>query len=192
MLYLNQLEYRHLTYNHNVANGGVPEERRCVATSGCGLCSCCMVVDQLTTESLSIEDCVALSENSGANLGIGTDMRVLGPVVAEKFNLDYAESDDRDEAKKWLECGGKVIALVRGDIDGKVGPFSHVGHYITLISIAGDEVCILDPSFKEGKYDEPGREGVARIEFPFIYSKLDTVYENGPSSWSKFYMFKRK
>lgn len=192
MLYLNQLEYPHIPYNHNIANGGVPEERRCVSTSGCGLCSVCMVIDQLTTESLSIGDCVALSESSGANLGVGTDMRILGPVVAEKYNLEYKESRSKEEASEWLRNGGKIIALVRGDTDGKIGAFSHLAHYITLISVNGDEVCILDPSFKEGKYDEPGREGVARVSYPFLYSRFDTVMEHGAVNWPPFYMFKRK
>lgn len=48
MLYLNQLDHRGVPYRHNVKNGGVPPERQNVATSGCGLCSMCMIVDQLT------------------------------------------------------------------------------------------------------------------------------------------------
>ncbi len=192
MLYMNQLEYRHIPYNHNVANGGVPEERRCVATSGCGLCSCCMIVDQLTMESLGIEECVTLSENGGANLGIGTDMRVLGPIIAKTYNLDYAESSDKDEASRWLRKGGKIIALVKGDSDGNIGPFSRVAHFITLISVDGDEVCFLDPSYKEGKYERPGREGIVRDAFPFLYTKLDTVFENGANTRPIFYMFNHK
>ena len=30
MKFINQNDYPHVKYNHNVANGGVPEERRCV------------------------------------------------------------------------------------------------------------------------------------------------------------------
>ena len=45
MLYVNQLEYRDIPYQHNMAHGGAPEDRRNVATSGCGLCSACMIVD---------------------------------------------------------------------------------------------------------------------------------------------------
>ena len=45
MRYLNQLDYRHVPFYHNASGGGVPEDRRNVATSGCGLCSMCMTVD---------------------------------------------------------------------------------------------------------------------------------------------------
>ena len=58
MLYVNQLEYPHIKYDHNMAHGGPPEGRNSVKTSGCGLCCACMVIDQLTDKTLSVEDCV--------------------------------------------------------------------------------------------------------------------------------------
>ena len=94
MLYLNQLDYRGVPYRHNIKNGGVPPERQNVATSGCGLCSVCMIVDQLTVYSLSVPDCAALAEASGANWRVGCDMTILGPAAARRFDLEYGGTWD--------------------------------------------------------------------------------------------------
>lgn len=191
MLYLNQLNFPHIPYNHNVKNGGVPEERRCVATSGCGLCSLCMVVEHLTTYTLSIEECVKLSEESGANHGLGTDLEILSPIIAEKFGLKYSATSDKNVLKKHLQSGGEAIEIVIGDHDGKSGLFSHRRHYITLISIDGDEVCILDPSFTQTKYDDPDRIGRVKVREPFLYSSIDELMAEGDKNVPLFYLFKR-
>ena len=192
MLYLNQLKYRHLKYNHNVKNGGVPEERRCVATSGCGLCSLCMIVDHLTTQTLGLEECVKLSENSGANHGLGTDLRILSPIIAEKFNLDFSVTSDKKELIKHLEAGGEAAEILIGDHDGKIGLFSNRRHYITLVSVDEEQVCILDPSYTETKFDDPSRQGRVRVSEPFIYCHVDELMKEADKNVPYFYLFKRK
>ena len=47
------------------------------------------------------------------------------------------------------------------------GLFTHGGHYITILSTDGKDACILDPSYKEGKYEEEGRQGKAEVHEPF-------------------------
>ena len=192
MLYLNQLKYRHIPYNHNVKNGGVPEERRCVATSGCGICSLCMIVEHLTTDTLTIEECVKLSESSGANHGLGTDLEILAPIVAKKYNLDYCSTSDKDKLVNHLMAGGEAVEILIGDRDGKIGLFSNRRHYITLISIDGNEVCILDPSYKLGKYDIADRKDRVKITEPFIYCAVDELMDEGDKNVPIFYLFKRK
>lgn len=192
MLYLNQLEYRHIPYNHNVANGGVPEERRCIATSGCGICSLCMIVEHLTGETLTIEECAHISESTGANHGLGTDLEILSPVIAGKFDLDYCHTSDREELANWLMSGGEAVEYLTGDHDGKDGLFSHRRHFITLVSIDKDEVCILDPSYREGKFDTPDRKGRVKISEPFIYCTLGELCDEGVKDAPVFYLFKKK
>lgn len=187
MLYLNQLDYRHIPYNHNVKNGGVPEERRCIATSGCGICSLCMIVDHMTTDSLTIEECISLSENSGANHKLGTDLEILAPIVADKYNLEYSFTTKKEELIHHLMVGGEAVVILTGDHDGKSGLFSHRRHYITLISTDGNKVCILDPSYKEGKFDIPDRQGRVTISEPFIYCEVDELMNEG----ELFHLFKR-
>jgi len=192
MLYLNQLEYHHIPYNHNMDNGGVPEERRSVATSGCGLCSLCMIVDHLTVFYLDIEECVKLAEEHGANRKMGTDLRVLSPIVAEHFELDYFATNDRDELIEHLNNGGQAVANVGGDREGYAGLFSNGGHYVVVVSIDGDEVCILDPSYEPGKFDEESRAGKVREDAPFLYCSIDDLMKDTDNRDPGFYLFKRR
>ena len=194
MLYLCQLDYPHIRYNHNVDNGGVPEERRCVKTSGCGLCSLCMVVDHLTTKSLGLEECVRLSEENGANRKIGTSMKVLGPVVADLYGLTMAHSDSLDEVDATLRRGGRVIVNVGGDREGYIGLFSYSGHYIVLISVDDDgNYCVLDPAFSEGRYDSEGRKGrIIRQDGYFVYARREDIISDTANRKKPFFLFERK
>ena len=190
MLYVNQLEHPDMPYQHNMARGGAPEERRNVATSGCGLCCACMIVDGLTDKSLPLEECVRLSEDNAANLCLGTNMTVLGPILAEKFDLEYSTTENLEEAIAHLQNGGQIICLV-GHPEGQPGLFTMRSHYITLVSTDGKEFCILDPSYKEGKFDIPERVGkVDCSRYPYLYCDVNTVHAE--TTEEKYYMFKRK
>lgn len=193
MLYLNQNEYGHIPYMHGTDQGGAPVERRNVGTSGCGLCSLCMVVDHLTMKQLDLTECVRLSEKYGANHVLGTDMSILGPIVANMFDLDFKETRDRDEMLEHLRKGGEVIAKVANEKkDGTVGLFTYRRHYIVLLSVEDQEICILDPSLEEGKFEKDGREGKVRLKEFFVYCPVDTLMEEVVQDGFCFYLFKRK
>lgn len=190
MLYLNQLEYSHIKYYHNAAHGGPIEGRDNVGTSGCGLCSLCMIVDHLTTDSLDLEECVRLSEESGANHSFGTDMKILGPIIAERFGLDMDTTTHKSVLIAHLQNGGEAIAHVGNKGEGVPGLFTARGHYVTLISAKNEEICILDPSFKDDKFDTDDRRDKVRIVSPFVYCTVDTLL--GEIKGNGFYLFKRK
>ena len=195
MLYINQREYAHVPYNHNTDFGGAPEERRNVGTSGCGICCGCMIVDHLTTYRLTVEECVRLAEDSGANKFIGTSLRVLGPVIAEKFGLAFSTTSDRGELLAHLSRGGAAIAHIGGDREEHIGLFSHKGHYVTVIAADAETqtACILDPTGSDpGKFDEPGRIGKVRIDKPFIYCSIDDLMKDVEPRNPGFYLFRRK
>ena len=192
MLYVNQLEYPHLRYNHNVDNGGPPEGRNSVKTSGCGLCCASMVIDQLTDQSLPIEDCVRLSEETGANRWIGTSMKVLGRALAERYDVDFSYTMDIGEAIVHLQKGGRVIALVGGDREGYVGLFTKRAHYILLLSYDGEEFCILDPSLSDTKFTEEGRVGRVRVEKPFVYASKEEIVLAAEEQKTRYFLFSRK
>lgn len=118
------------------------------------------------------------AEESGANWFFGVDMSILGPVVAEQYGLQYSGTKDPEVVRACLQKGGCVIANVTGNREGHVSLFSKVRHYIVVLSIDGDEVCILDPSYKEGKYEEEGRAGKARVDAPFVYCSLQDLQED--------------
>lgn len=192
MLYLNQLDYRDVPYHHNVANGGVPEKRRWISTSGCGICSACMIVEHLTARTLPLEECIKLSERSGANREVGTRMRLLGPLLAELYDLEYAATNDVDLLIAHLQKGGEAAINVGGDHDDHIGLFSHVGHYIVAVSCDGEEFCILDPSYKVGKFEEEGRKGKVRVKYPFAYCAIEDLVADVQNRETPFYLFKRK
>ena len=188
MLYINQLDYKDIPYNHRISSGGVEST---VAKSGCGLCAVCMVVNHLTGKTLSVEDCVKLSEENRANLGVGTDMRALGPVAAKLYGLEYSETSDLSELLEHLQSGGEAIEIVIGERDEKIGLFSKRRHYITLVSFDNGEVRILDPSYSEGKYDVEGRKGRVRVEEPFIYCSPEELDREADKNVPVFYLFKK-
>ena len=94
MKYINQNKYPHIPYRTRAKVEGLTDEQRTtnVAESGCGLCCACMAVDYLTDKTLTIEECVRLSEECVANHSPGTDLKFLGPAVAEKFGLDVEKA----------------------------------------------------------------------------------------------------
>lgn len=192
MFYINQLNYPHVPYNHNMAHGGPPEGRTSVKTSGCGLCCACMVVAHQTGKILPIAEFVKLSEENLANQELGTDMKVLGPVLAKLFDLEYVQSSDKEELIAWLKAGGEAIIHAQGDKDGSIGLFSNRGHYILATAMVGDEVQIMDPSDKDGKYEVEGRKGKVRVDTPFIYTSPELVQEACYDDRIHFHMFKKK
>ena len=196
MKYINQLLHPDIPYRTNVADPNKTEEEkmRSIAKSGCGLCCACMMVDQLTSEELTLEEAVKMSEESGANYKRGTTMRLLGPALAEKFDIEYCPTSDLDEVIAALKDGGHVIALVETDPETKLGLFTNSAHYISLISTDGKEFCILDPSYKPEKFEREDRKGrVNTSHAPYLYCDVNVVHaETARNSSSKYYVFKRK
>ena len=194
MLYLNQLGYPHIPYEHDLDNGGRPPERASISSSGCGLCSVCMVVDHLVVGGeLSLEECRQMSYDSEANRGVGTSMRCLGPAVAERFHLDFSMSNDIDEAIAHLQAGGEIVVNVGGDDENGIGLFTNSGHYMTIIAYADGEFCILDPSYTWKKYAVEGRRGKVRIVNPYIYCTREALIAEAVNKRNPaFYMFRRK
>ena len=194
MKYINQLEYEHIPYPTDMETPGSKMQEGNVKIAGCGLCSLCMVVDQLTMKSLPLRRCVEMAVQSGANHAAGTDLKILGPLVAEKYGLTYGATDDIAQAVRCLQMGGRVIANVGGDRDEGTytGVFSHGGHYITLISADEREICVLDPSWRADKFDEPGRPGKVRVEGKLVYCSYEVMEKDAENRSPRYYLFARK
>ena len=192
MLYINQNDYPDMHYEHNLDGGGVAPEKQNIKTAGCGLCCITMVANHLTGKRFTLRDAIRAAEKTGANRVHGSRMRLMAPYVAEKLNLEYRMTQSIDEAIECIRDGGEVIALVMGDRDGKEGLFTRIGHYITLISYDGEDFCILDPEFSDGKFNAPGKRERVREALPFIYCKKETIKEEEDNSVAAYYLFKRK
>lgn len=194
MLYINQMGYPHIPYEHNTQKGGRPPESANIASSGCGLCSACMIVDHLVIGgNLSLEECRQMSYDTEANYDVGTSMRRLGPAIAERFNLDFSMTNDIDEAIAHLQAGGEIIVNVGGDDENGIGVFTSGGHYMVLLSYENGEFCILDPSYTGQKYKAEGRREKVRVVHPFVYCNREVMLAEAVKKRDPaFYMFKRK
>ena len=193
MLYINQNYYSDMKYPTHTAEKDHPSHANSVADAGCGLCSVCMMVDRLCMEEFTLEQCRDVAVECKANWSSGTDMTVLGPVIAEKFALDYKESNNIEEAEGCLRDGGCVIMNAGGDYAGHVGIFTAGGHYVCMLSVGKNgEYCILDPALKEGKFDREGRRGKVRVEGEMCFVSAEIVAEETANRDPGYYLFRRK
>ena len=169
MKYINQRDYPHWLY---VTRTEMDEENRekgrttTVYTSACGLCSALMVADRLLPNcGFDLSAAIDLSYAVEATHRRGTDYQRFAPAFAEKLGLELRMSQDMQELLHCLRTGGAAVAHVAGDREGRVGVFSHVGHYVAVISQERDgRLAILDPYFFDGKFEEPGRVGKVELK----------------------------
>lgn len=191
MIYINQLERKEIPFEHDLDNGGAGEYSN-VAAAGCGPCSVCMVINNMTLDTPSLEEIINLVYEAKANREPGTDMKLLAPLVAERFNLDYKSTDNVGELITHLQNGGMAVANVGGDREGHIGVFSHGGHYIAVIGFVNGELCILDPSYKTDKFNEDGRRGLIREIPPYLYCAPEVLVRDTENRTPGYYLFSRK
>ena len=189
MEYVNQLEYEALPYPTTLS----PDAERpqqpypTAARAGCGLACLCMLGDALGGEKLTMEKCVKLSVVYGANRD-GTDMQKLGPIMAERWNLDYRESSDPEELRQCLGSGGMAI-LNAGRVHGL---FSEGGHFLLAAVERDERIWILDPSYMEEKYAEPHRRDAVEIEYPYVIASLADVVRETQNRSPSYYLFTKQ
>ena len=194
MRHVNQRRYSYIPYPQLMDEPDNPYGKKAsVRGGGCGLCSACMVVDQLTTQTLSVRECTELSMTIGANHCDGTDMEMLAPAIAEKFNLDYSTSQDTGEAVKALHNGARVIALVTKKDQVSKGIFTHIGHFIVLISAdEDDEICILDPHWTSQNFKKWEKAGLVRTEGTLLYVTPEVLDAERKKEAVCYFIFRRK
>ena len=138
-----------------------------IANNGCGPCCAAMVAENMLHIDYKPWKACELAIACGAREMPGTDFGIFSPVFARETGLKVKETTDGDEVIEFLKAKkGMVIANTKGDRpeDGYVGVFSDGGHYITLTDIEGDKVRVLDPMYRPGRYDIPGRIGKVVME----------------------------
>ena len=190
MLYLNQGHYKDTPFPNNIEGACLPEKQN-IAAAGCGICSACMVVDQLTAQSLSLEEGVQMAVEARANLHPGTSMTKLGPALAEKFGLKFSYTSDKQVMLAHLRKGGRVIVNVANRPDGTPGLFTKGGHYMVLVSADGERICFLDPNY-DGKYEtEEVKAKVDTRTAPILYCDADLLEYETENREIKYYLFER-
>ena len=198
MKYVNQLDYPDIPYITRTELTGAEYEKgqnTTVRSSGCGLCAAVMVAHRLIPNcDFELIDALALSYNSKANFKRGTSYSRYAPALCEKLGLTCEKSVSAEELKNCLATGGAAVALVCGNKEGRVGLFTHREHYITIIGFEPDgRVAVLDPSYKEGKYEEEGRAGKVEMKNGVIAlcDVNEIVLDKIPDK-PLFYLFRRK
>ena len=182
MTYINQCNYPHVSYPTLTDLPELGGENSTVKSAGCGLCATCMVVENMTGQSFPLIDCLELSIAVNANHSPGTDLDVLAPYVAERFQLDLTMTADPELLREHLKKGYMAVACVAGDRpeEDYVGVFSHGGHYVAVIGIDedGEGIRILDPSQVPGKYKiERPREKVI-VNGNILHSTMKVLAED--------------
>lgn len=168
MRYVNQLDHPHMLYVTRTELEGAARERGRTTTikaSGCGLCSAIMVADRLLVNyKFDLDDAIQLSYDTKANHRVGTDYQRFAPAFAEKLGLRLEMTSDLERLLYCLRTGGAAVAHV-AEREGYTAVFTHGGHYIAVIGEEPDgRLAILDPSYKEGKYEEDGRKGKVELK----------------------------
>ena len=199
MKFINQRDYPHLPY---VTRTDMEKEEdraagktTTVASSACGVCCAVMVADRLLPNcDFDLSQAISLSYETKANYRRGTTYARFAPAFAEKLGLRYETTDDLQVLRNCLHTGGVAVALVQGDRDGKVGLFTHRGHYITVLNEEPDgRFAVLDPYFYPQKFDEEGREGKVELKNNvLILCSGEILLEEGKQDSAPFHLFWRK
>lgn len=195
MFYINQQDYPDVPYATDLSEPESGSAREgTFAESGCGPCALMMVVDRLTRRHMGLEEVIRLSYQHRANMKTGTDMKILGPAVADEYGLVMTTSDDEADMAACLSAGGAAVINVGGDHDDHVGVLSDVGHYVFAMSYTGSEFVILDPAYRPGKYDieVPARRGKVRDCGGILYVGARTLHEDTATRSPGYYLFRRR
>lgn len=198
MKYINQLDYPNIPYITRTSLTGEEYEKgqkTTVRSSGCGLCAAIMALDQLLPDAeFTLEDAVELSYQSGANTVVGTNYAYYAPAFADKFGLKVQAAMDVADLLNCLRTGGAAVVLVRGNREGRKGLFTNGGHFMTVIAEETDgRLAILDPSYKEGKYDRPEHKGKVEMKDGVIsLCAPEILHEEAKPGRFHYYLFWRR
>lgn len=162
-----QLDYGHVPYVSPTSPNGN------LSNNGCGPISCTMILENLLGLDFPPEEAARFAKAAGAREGFGTNYYILADAMAENFPLNLVVTEDCEEMIEFMRAKkGMVVANTYGDRDGYTGVFSDGGHYVVVTEAEGDEICVLDPMYKEGsgRFDIPGRKGKVRMEGNLAYA----------------------
>lgn len=199
MKYINQFDYPHYSYmtctDLDDAKRKEWGKTTSVRTSGCGLCSAVMVADHLLPNcTFELKDALRIAYDTKANHKIGTDYKRFAPEFAERLGLTYEATSDTERLLYCLRTGGAAVINISGDREDHIGVFSHGGHYVAAIGVEPDgRVAVLDPSYKPGKYDEEGRQGLVEMKNEVIaLCEAELLAVDSKERDPSFYLFWRK
>lgn len=144
-MYYNQCNYSNVGYDNPNTS-----KYETIATSGCGVCAACMVVNTLKGRELySVKAMADFAIKNRARDNSGTNMvTLLKALCKAQPNYSYKTTNDINAVVNHLKNGGMAI-LNQGDI---YNVFSTAGHFVVADKMVGNNINILDPYMYGGKY----------------------------------------
>ena len=150
MYYYNQLNYTGVSYDNPNTS-----KKETIDSSGCGVCSAAMVINNLAGKELyTIPQMANFSLKNKARDNSGTNMvTLLNALCKANKGFSYKATGSEDELIKHLKAGGMAVAN-QGDA---YNVFSTAGHYVVAVKMVGENIEIYDPQMYYGKYDRSPR-----------------------------------
>ena len=144
-----------------------------IATSGCGVCSSLMIIENSTTYRISIEEFTQKCLDNGCRTPTGSDMDSCGRLLQKEYGFEFERTNDIEKLKEHLKKGYLAVACV-----GKIPLFSFTGGHFMVIAglLDEDNAVILEPNSREGKYGVGTRSDIhfnkANNE---VYASFETI-----------------
>lgn len=150
MFYYNQNNYNNIKYDNPST-----KTAETIETSGCGVCSSCIVFNSLAGKELyTVAQMAEFSIKNKARDNYGTNVKTLLTALCKANpSFAYTTTNDEDKLIKHLKNGGMAIAN-QGD---KYNVFSTAGHFVVADKMVGNNIDIVDPQMYTGKYDAYNR-----------------------------------
>lgn len=144
--YYNQNNYTNISYDNPSTS-----KKETIATSGCGVCSACMTLNNLCGKELyTVSEMAKFSLSNSCRDNSGTNVEKLLTALCKKNkNFSFTVTDSEDNLVAHLKKGGIAIAN-QGD---KYNVFSTAGHFVVAYKMDGNNIEVLDPQMYSGKYD---------------------------------------
>ena len=181
-------EYAGLTYYSQVDNRwknniytSIGNNTQTIGSSGCGPTSAAMVVSSIRgtiTPNTMADLFVANGYRSANNGTYWSAFRY----VADKWNIEYTETNDIQKAVQLIEDKNYVICSVGN------GLFTTGGHFIVLIGVDGNYIKVYDPYLYNGKFETATRRGKATVEGNTVYVSIENF--RAYANYQKFFCFK--
>lgn len=160
--YYNQLYYNNVSYDNKSTS-----KKETIATSGCGVCSALMVLNNLyNSEMLTVKEMANFAISHKARDNYGTNMYTLLNAIQKYYgSIKYSTTTNINTVIKHLKNGGVAI-LNQGDNNaGYTNVFSTGGHYVYCYKITDDnKMYVYDPSFTSTKYiTSPRKNRIVKV-----------------------------
>ncbi|MBR3505010.1 MAG: C39 family peptidase [Clostridia bacterium] len=182
-----QLDYEHVPFPSPKNGFGN------LANNGCGPLSVSMLIENMLGVPFPPEESAKFFLACGARADVGTNLYVASKAVAARFGLAVRDTEDAGEAYDFLAAGrGMVIANTYGDRpeEGYIGVFSDSGHYVLVVGVEGEKARVLDPMYRPGRFDVPGRAGKVRMEGNLAVADFSILASD---CWHRpFFLFEKK